>query len=366
MILAVVLGTALTSPANADDPNLVGHWKLDDEGTGILSDSSGNNHSGTLMGGASLVPGLFGEAVEIATTGDRVEITGFAGVTGSKSRTICAWIKTETTGEIVSWGVNSAGQKWIFRVQTSDGNAGAIRIEVNGGYAVASTDVRDGQWHHVAAVLVDDGTPDANEIKLYLDGSEEVLSATDDEPIDTAYTGVVRIGEAPWHYRPFVGLIDDVRMYDRALTQPELLELARPLTATNPNPPVGAKNVVDALLQWTGSDIAASHNLYYGTSSTPGPNEFIGQQPGNIYFDTAGLIPGTTYYWRVDEVEADGTTIHEGDVWSFSSVPLTANSPNPADGSRYVGPETDLNWESGVGAIMHDVYIGTNQSEVLS
>ncbi len=364
MIFAVMLGIVLTSPANADDPNLVGHWKLDDEGTGILSDSSGNNHSGTFIGGASLVPGLFGEAVEIATTGDRVEITGYPGVTGTKSRTVCAWIKTETTGEIVSWGENVAGQKWIFRVQTSNGNAGAIRVEVNGGYSVASTDVRDGQWHHVAAVLVDDGAPDANEITLYVDGSEEVISATNDEPIDTASTGVVRIGEAPWHYRPFVGLIDEVRIYDRALTQPELLELATPLTAINPEPPVGATNIADALLQWTGANIAAFHDVYFGTNPTPGPNEFIGQQTGNVYFDPAGLTPGTTYYWKVDEVEADGTTIHEGDVWSFSSMPLTASSPDPADGSRFVGPETDLSWEAGSGSIMHDVYFGTNQSEV--
>ena len=363
MTFTILLGMFLTSPANADDPNLVGHWKLDDEGTGILSDSSGNNHSGTLMGGASLVPGLFGEALETVTTGDFAEITDFAGVTGSKSRSVCAWIKTETTGEIVSWGENVAGQKWIFRVQTSNGNAGAIRVEVNGGRAVGSTDVRDGQWHHVAAVLVDNGAPDANEIKLYVDGSEEVISDTEDEPIDTASTGVVRIGEAPWHYRPFVGLIDDVRIYDRALTQLELLELARPLTATNPDPPVGAKNIADALLQWTGSDIAASHDVYFGTNPAPGQMEFKGRQNGTIYFYTAPITPGTTYYWKIDELEADGT-IHEGDVWNFSSVPLTANSPDPADGSRYVGPETDLNWESGTGAIMHDVYIGTNQSEV--
>jgi hypothetical protein len=31
-----------------------------------------------------------------------------------------------------------------------------------------------------------------------------------------------------------------------------------------------------------------------------------------------GLVPDTTYYWRIDEVEANGTTIHKGDVWSFT------------------------------------------------
>jgi len=282
MAFVIFLSIALTNAANAEDPNLVGHWKLDVEGTGIVSDSSGNNHSGTLMGGASLVPGFLGDAVEIATTGDYVEITGYSGVTGTQSRTVCAWIKTEATGEIVSWGENVAGQKWIFRVQTSNGDPGTIRVEVNGGYSVASTDVRDGQWHHVAAVLVDDGSPDANEITLYLDGLEEVISTELDEPIDTASTGVVRIGDGPWNYWPFIGLIDDVRIYDRALTQPELQELAAPLTAINPNPPNVAENITSALISWTGSDKAAFHNVYFGTNPIPGPNEFIVLFPGQM------------------------------------------------------------------------------------
>ncbi len=360
----LVLGVALTSAANADDPNLVGYWKLDDEGTGTVLDYSGNDRSGTLLGGARLVPGLLGDAVEITATGDRVEITDYPGVTGTQSRTVSAWIKTETTGEIVSWGENSAGQKWIFRVQTSNGNAGAIRVEVNGGYSVGDTDVRDGQWHHVAAVLVDDGSPDANEIMFYVDGGEEVISAELDEPINTAPSGVVRIGEAPWGYRSFVGLIDDVRIYDGALTQGEIKALSSPLTATRPDPADGAKNVANALLQWTGSDMAAFHDVYFGTNPVTGPDEFIARQTGTIYFDAAGLAPGTTYYWRIDEVEADGTTIHTGDVWTFAPVPSTAHSPDPGDGSRFVDPNADLGWGAGAGGITRDVYFGTNQSDV--
>ena len=356
----VLLWTSLAGAADNVDPNLAGWWKLD----GDALDSSGNNRHGTILGGSQFVPGLLGDALETAATGDRIEITDYSGVAGTQSRTVSAWIKTEVTGEIISWGTNVDGEKWIFRVQATDGNAGAIRVEVGGGYSVGSTDVRDGRWHHVAAVLVDDGSPDVNEITLYLDGSAEVVSATDGEPINTASTGVVMIGEAPWPYRPFVGLIDEVRIYDRALTQPELRELATPLTATMPNPSDGAKNVANALVEWAGSDMAAFHDVYFGTNPIPGPNEFIGQQPGNIYFDMAGLTPGTTYYWRIDEVETDITTIHTGDIWSFSSVPLTANSPEPADGGSFVGIETDLSWAAGVGGITHDVYFGTNENDV--
>ena len=159
------------------------------------------------------------------STSDYVEAPEAPNVTGIHSRTATAWIKTTEYGEIVSWGDNIAGQKWIFRVQESNGTLGAIRVEVNGGYQVGSTDVRDDEWHHVAAVLDSDGTPDATEIALYVDGILEANSATLDEPINTA-AGVVRIGLAPWHNRPFNGLIDDVRIYSRPLSNAELAGLA--------------------------------------------------------------------------------------------------------------------------------------------
>ena len=49
--------------------------------------------------------------------------------------------------------------------------------------------------------------------------------------------------------------------------------------------------------------------------------------------DLAGLLPGTQYFWRVDEVEMDGVTVHQGDVWSFVSQALTAYWPDPVDGA---------------------------------
>ena len=58
-----------------------------------------------------------------------------------------------------------------------------------------------------------------------MDGILEANSATLDEPIDTA-AGVVRIGLAPWHDRPFNGLIDDLQMYSRPLSNEELAGLA--------------------------------------------------------------------------------------------------------------------------------------------
>jgi hypothetical protein len=205
-----------------EDPNLVAWYTLDEGAGRTAIDWSGHNGHGTFTGDVPWAAGIVGGALSFnGISGNYVEAPDAPNVTGTHSRTVTAWIKTTTYGEIASWGQNVAGQKWIFRVQETDGTLGAIRVEVNGGYQVGSTDVRDDNWHHVAAVLVNDGTPDANEIALYVDGLLEVSSARLDEPINTP-AGVVRIGQSPWGVRPFSGLIDDVRIYDKALTAEEI------------------------------------------------------------------------------------------------------------------------------------------------
>jgi hypothetical protein len=79
-----------------------------------------------------------------------------------------------------------------------------------------------------------------------------------------------------------------------------------------------------------------------------------------------GLVPGTTYYWRVDEVnEADPNSPWKGPVWSFSIAPKTAYNPNPVDGAEFVDPNTvNLTWTEGFGAILHTVYFGEDYDEV--
>ena len=72
--------------------------------------------------------------------------------------------------------------------------------------------------------------------------------------------------------------------------------------------------------------------------------------PMAMYFHVAGLTPGTTYYWRVDEIAADGT-VTTGDVWSFTAMPLTAHFPTPADQATDVKTAGSLKWTAGQGVI---------------
>ncbi|MEA3226746.1 MAG: PA14 domain-containing protein, partial [Planctomycetota bacterium] len=71
-----------------------------------------------------------------------------------------------------------------------------------------------------------------------------------------------------------------------------------------------------------------------------------------------------TYYWRVDEVEADGATIHKGKVWSFFIPPVTAYQEVPGDGSMFVPADATLEWTAGFNAKLHYVYFGDDPDVV--
>ena len=146
--------------------------------------------------------------------------------------------------------------------------------------------------------------------------------------------------------------------------------------ASNPNPPDGTF-VEDTWvsLTWDAGDTAVSHDVYLSDNLddvTDGTGDaFRGNQafnfftagfPGFAYPD--GLVPGTTYYWRIDEVEADGTTKYEGSVWSFTVPSKTAYNPNPADGAKYVATDATLSWTPGFGAKAHYIYFGDDLDTV--
>ncbi|MFB0553640.1 MAG: LamG domain-containing protein [Phycisphaerae bacterium] len=153
------------------------------------------------------------------------------------------------------------------------------------------------------------------------------------------------------------------------------LELSVPF-ASEPTPVDGA--LLDetwVTLGWVPGISAVSHDVYFGDNfadvESGAESAFQGNQtttmfiagfPGFLYPE--GLVAGTTYYWRIDEVEADGTTKYQGDVWSFTVPSRTAYNPKPVDGGKHVDPDVELSWTPGYGAKLHTVYFGESFDEV--
>ena len=231
VLLSAPAGNALgqadkAEPGGLDaDPHLVGWWKLDNASGKTAADSSKHGRNGTLEGGLSFekdsIPGRAGKALTFDGKDGLLEITGYKGVAGTQPRTVAAWIKTKgSRGEIVAWGADDFGKMWTFGFVR-----GHVGVTPSGGYLYINQRINDDQWHHVAAVVEQGDPPNLHDsVKLYVDGEPAAIhdiGLLDLWPIDTGGETDVRIG------RRFNGLIDEVRIYDRALSVEEMNALFR-------------------------------------------------------------------------------------------------------------------------------------------
>jgi len=147
--------------------------------------------------------------------------------------------------------------------------------------------------------------------------------------------------------------------------------------AVAPEPKNGAKlDDTWISLNWRPGDSAVSSDLYVGTDfdnvndgaedtfvvNTTESFQLIGI-PGYPFPD--GLLPGTTYYWRVDGInDADPDSPWKGNIWSFWVPSKAAYEPVPQDGMKFIETDTDLTWTPGENAALHTIYFGTNADEV--
>jgi len=369
------------------EADLVGRWRLD----GNAADSSGGGHNGEIFGEPKWVDGKIGGAMELDGD-DWIEMPGtsaadgFAGLEGEV--TWAAWFKTSSSGVINT--LMAQGPAGAAHVQ---GNrsinieaSGVIMIRAHSVGALTSLNstavVNDGEWHHVAVTIAfeTDGTSDT--MKVYIDGDLSKGYETNTVDINQ-YSGVaadfiVTLGARGT--TPFNGLIDDVRIYDHALSEVEILSAmeGKPWPyAFGPDPADGTLHEDTWVnLSWMQGELAVSHDVYLGDNfddvNADAEGTFQGNQtgtfivvgfPGFAYPD--GLVPGTTYYWRIDEVnDADPNSPWKGPVWSFSIPPKTAYFPNPADGAESVAVDVQLSWTGGFGSKLHTVYFGDNFDDV--
>ena len=220
------------------------HWPFDD-GFGTIARDTMGSYPGSLVGAgdgsthwdADSPPVAGGPESSLRFNGVSNYVqTTFPGVGGSGSRTVVFWVKTTDTSNhgIVSWGDSSRNsRKYHVRINNSaaNGTLGAIRCEVQGGNAIGSTNLADGQWHHVAIVYREDDTPTTSDILFYVDGELDPKSGNADLAIDTDISGpnaadVVigrRVQGAPAY---FAGKLADVALYDVALAATEIVQLA--------------------------------------------------------------------------------------------------------------------------------------------
>jgi len=203
-------------------PGPVGHWKLDDGAGTIAADSSGNGNDGTLIGDPQWAAGIIGGALDFDGDGDYVDCgyDPLFDITGEI--TVAAWLNIRSipnawTGAVVkgenAWRLSNVDMDPRFHFGITIWNA-PDTASVDGATAVGYD-----EWHHVT------GTFDGANINVYLDGVLDG-SAPTTEPIGISTTNLF-IGEnSESPGRSWDGLIDEVMIFDRALSADKILELA--------------------------------------------------------------------------------------------------------------------------------------------
>jgi len=367
-LFVFVLELLWAGECNAAESGLVGWWKLDETSGTVAHDASGNGKDGTIKGNPIWVAGMMEGALQLDGDGDYVDI-GSIGISGTDPRTIAGWAKASTTAipewtSVFGFAPNGSTDGTYFDIEVDD--AGNYVIHVQGWQAVICP--VDTEWHHFAS------TYNGSAGSWYLDGnyidSESGAVATVDRMIIGA-----RLSDS--HYFP--GIVDDVRVYNRELTLEDIKTLVAGHKAHNPAPTDGTLYPDTWVnLSWSSGDTAVSHDVYFGSSfddvNEGAEDTFYGNQTTTYFLAGLpgadgvpypdGLVPGTTYYWRIDEVEANGTTKHKGEVWSFWIPSKTAYNPDPADGAEFVDPNVILSWTPGFMAKLHTVYFGDSFEDV--
>ncbi len=353
-----VLGLALPGASNAADPDLVGWWRLDETSGTVAYDSSGNGNDGTVRGNPQWTTGKIAGALAFDNSVPSAVEINTAGMSASAG-TVALWVylspDQSATGPRYLFG-HIVTQTWDNRLELYMEGSNT-NLDIGLGSHGSSTDVVTlaiETWYHISL------TWDQGSYVVYLDG--QVRDKGSYTGFDTLNPKAEIGNNGSDRSQGFNGLLDDVRIYNRALTHEEIIAVWRGdfALSSEPNPEDGATDVLrDVVLGWTPGQLAQTHNVYLGTvfdvvndADVTNPLDvLVSENQDALTYAFPGLLEfGQTYYWRVDEVNAPpDSTVFKGHVWSFTvestgypipgeRITATASSSDVAK-----GPENTVN-----------------------
>tara|TARA_Y100001934_G_scaffold282129_1_gene394544 strand:+ start:2953 stop:4356 length:1404 start_codon:yes stop_codon:yes gene_type:complete len=225
MLFASVAIAADKSNAAAKELNrgLIGHWTFDDGKGSIARDVSGRGNHGAVKGGAKWTKGRIGGGLEFDGKDDFVAIPNESQFDITGSITVSAWVRVESFTRPWQAIVTKGDRAWRLQRASRSRSVGFACSDLSRkqvGDLLGKKDVADGEWHHVAGVL------DGNRISIFVDGLLDTSKPS--SPNISVNDYAVFIGaNSQAGGRLFHGLIDDVRIYDRALSVEELRALVK-------------------------------------------------------------------------------------------------------------------------------------------
>lgn len=281
---------------------LIHHWTLD----GTLADGGSGNNPLVLQANATLDSAcsplgngsLFvsGATALLDSGALTTNATNWGSFANGDTRTVAFWMKAtpgqKTNATMFGGGTNLTGTRFDIKVASN-----FFRVEIQGTGQTTATRVDTGRWHHVAVVLPNSAST-MQQMQFYIDGVSIPNGSTSTAAINTG-TGVTRIGDSvvTGTDRDFNGHLDDIRIYDNALTATEIQNLfnagrlARCFSADDDSILLGGS----ANLSWEGANRRTSVSTGTADDFALGSNQL-----GASAFNFALLTSGPTYYLRAN------------------------------------------------------------------
>lgn len=349
------------SPTSVYNANAVAVYHF---GTnGFAEDSTSNGNDGTIITADWTASGKFGSAYDFENTNnDLINIT-HSPVFNIQNFTIGTWINLESLPNEKSFIIVSKKNAWassegyVLRLYQNEGvyYIGTRIHTSNYDYAIQ---LNTSQWYYLVA------TYNSSNVSIYLDGIEKANFASAITIINNSAPFVIGYSPSIGTTHDFDGTIDEVRLYDVALSATEIQELynnslttgagAMTLGAEESIPPTGTTGTTITLNSPADTSTTTSINVTLNVTPTNSQTDpldwvaFFNNATGTLLVNNTGVANNTattydwndlnystTYYWYANA--SNGSIINQSSVWSFTT-------PTPNFWLNITSPGNDTIW----------------------
>ena len=313
---AAITASLGTCSPGSPTPGLVAAYGFDETSGAHATDASGNGNEGSLIGAARTTSGQYGRALTFDGLNDQVAVLDDASLDLTDAMTLEAWVRPSPAN--AGWRTVVLKEQpgdlvyGLYAAATGFRPSGHVFVGGNDERVQAPAALPGNAWSHLAT------TYDGSALRLYVNGAlVGTIAATGDMGTSS---GPLRVGGNSIWDEWFEGAIDEVRVYDRALTAAQIQDdMSEPVGA-----PVARHHGADGTGQ-PPHDRRDDHERLARlgsrrptTSASPATRVYrdgtLVASPSGTTSTVSGLACGTTYTFAVDAVDAAGNTLRPGDA----------------------------------------------------
>lgn len=319
----------------APTSGLVGHWKFNETSGTTAADSSGNGNTGTVSG-ATWTTGKVNNGLQFNGTSATVRANHSSSIGLTGNMTLSTWIKRSAlSGTQILITKGDCVNNWLYQLFLNDANRLQFYTD-GGGNSISSGSVTDTAWHHVAA------TKNGTAINFYIDGAS-AGSATHGASAVISNGDILSFGSCGGIAEYFSGALDEVRIYNRALSSSEISDIFNDTGTTPPPPPPPPTLTAPSISSFSASPSSITSGqssiLSWSVSGNPTPTLSINQSIGTVTGTSRSVSPTQTTTYTLTATNSQGSANANTTVTVSAVPPPPPPPPPPVTGTDfYVSP----------------------------